>query len=214
MDKNGWQAHIFLCNCDEELFRVCVVALEHLYSAGGTDSALWASTTAITTLATTYHDMRVPLILSLTNSHNNLLNRYDGSSFTEEEFEYTKGWSLVKGGLTQPITSLVAPLQSERLSRDTWAPLSRSLLFRGEHFRSGEDTGCRGGRRLRASRLALPWAKDALLSDSWAKRRHESRWGRRGGRQEVYLYIGLELSLSSHLSITFNISHSVFTSLN
>lgn len=175
MDKNGWQAHIFLCNCDEELFRARMVALEHLYSAEGTDSVLWASTTAITTKTTTYHDMRVPFRLSLTNSHNNLLNWHDGSYFTEEEFKYTKGRSLVKGGLTQPITSLVAPLQSERLSRDNWAPLSHSLLFRREHFCSGEDTGCRGGRRLRASRLALPWAKDALPLDSWAKRRHESR---------------------------------------
>lgn len=175
MDKNGWQAHIFLCSCDEELFRVCVATLEHLYSAQGTDSVLWASTIAITMLATTYHYTRVPFILSLTNSHNNLLNWYDGSYFTEEEFEYTKGQSLVKGGLTQPIASLVAPLQSEQLNRDNWAPLSCSLLFRREHFCSGENTGCRGGRRLRASRLAIPWANDALPSDSWAKRRHESR---------------------------------------
>ena len=35
--KSGRQAHILLCNCDEEFFRVCVVALEHLYSARGTE---------------------------------------------------------------------------------------------------------------------------------------------------------------------------------
>ena len=71
-----------------------------------------------TSVSNYYHDMRVPFIISLTDSHNNLLNWYDDSYFTEEEFEYSKGQSLVKGGLTQPITSLVAPLQSERLSRD------------------------------------------------------------------------------------------------
>ena len=131
------------------------------------------------------HDMRVPFILSLTDSHSNLLNWYDDSYFTEEEFEYSKGQSLVKGGLTQPITSLVEPLQSERLSRDSWAPLSCSLLFRREHFYSGGNTGCRGGRRLSTSRLAIPWAKDALPSDSWAKRRHESsNWSRHRGRQK------------------------------
>lgn len=166
-------------------------------------------------LATTYHYMRVPFILSLTDSHNNLLKWYDDSYFTEEEFEYSKGQSLVKGGLTQPITSLVAPLQSERLSRDIWAPLSCRLLFRREHFYSGGNTGCRGGRRLSASRLAIPWAKDVLPSDSWAKRRHKSsNWSRHGVDRSLLIYIGFESSLSSHLSITFNISHSVFTSLN
>lgn len=158
-------------------------------------------------LATTYHCMHVPFRLSLTDSHNNLLNWYDDSYFTEEEFEYSKGQALVKGGLTQPITSL------HLCSQSGWAGpaelLSWSLLFRREHFYSGGNTGCCGGRRLSASRLAIPWAKDALPSDSWAKRRHErSNWSRCGGRQKsAYIwalshhYHHICLSLSTFLIV-------------
>lgn len=65
-----------------------------------------------------YHDVYILLMLSLINPHNHLLNWYDDPDFTEQEYEYRKGQYLVKVCLTQPTTSLVAPLQSGRLSRD------------------------------------------------------------------------------------------------